>query len=229
MTPASTPVITLEDDEDSGSNEDGNSAAGTFPPSLPVRTSLLLSQVKDSLLNVSDMTSRGTRVAVDRTVRGTRDLSISAKANIVSALAAAKHTLDEIGSVPLEEEGRTDDDDVEEGKEGSPAPSLPKVKGEDTDGLILGIAPQYIVPLVAVVGFFSGLASFVIVVGHVVDLASVTLVLLAPLVLYQRKQLSKLGSFRMLHNETRRKVNRLHNQNIILSESVSKLETHVER
>jgi hypothetical protein len=125
----------------------------------------------------------------------------------VKATLTAYQTLNNIGKNPLNDDGT--------------------VGGEESDSLFtrphLGIVGS-----VAVAGLLAAIASFVLVTAHLVDLASVTLMLIAPLVVVQKHMLRKLGGMRGLQNSLRQSANRFMQQNLTLHMSVSKLSHNVE-
>lgn len=141
-----------------------------------------------------------------------RSISLATQATALGVVAGAKQSLASIGSSPLERQG---DGEV-------------VVKGEGTDGLVtrpwIGV-----VEAVSSLAFVSAIVSMVLVVGHLVDLASVSLLVISPLAFWQRRQLCRLGGLRAQHNKLRANVNRFHEENAQLTTSVDQLSTHVQR
>lgn len=124
----------------------------------------------------------------------------------------AKATMSEIGSPPLSRDIETGDEDV---------------KGTETDSWITN-AHFGIIGLVALAALGSGLLSFFAVTNQLADLASVCLIVVAPLTLYQKAQLTKLGGFRAQHNELRKSISKFSAENDKLVTSVDELQREVQ-
>jgi hypothetical protein len=118
-----------------------------------------------------------------------------------------------IGSNPLTVDGETGDTIV---------------KGQGTDGVVKNVA---LTPVVAVagVGLVSGTISFFMISAQLVSIASLTLMLFAPYVAYQKWQLASLGGLRGQQNRLRHSVNRLSTENGTLTRSMNILEAQVQR
>jgi hypothetical protein len=143
----------------------------------------------------------------------TRALSMATQVAALTTLQATKRSLATIGSNPLtrdEASGET------------------VVKGEQTDAIVTKVAMTPVVA-VAAVGLVSGMVSFFMITAQLVDLASITLMLFAPYVAYQKWQLASLGGLRGQQNRLRSSVNRLSTENGTLTRSVDHLETQVQR
>eukprot|EP00934_Nitzschia_sp_Nitz4_P001167 Nitzschia sp. Nitz4//scaffold28_size193895//53989//55077//NITZ4_001642-RA/size193895-augustus-gene-0.304-mRNA-1//-1//CDS//3329545913//1167//frame0 len=110
---------------------------------------------------------------------------------------------------------------------GSPPTEGTKVKGEDTDSLITDMKGHWLY-LVALAGLVSAVLSFVLIMSHVVDFSSITLMVLAPLAVYQKTKLDKLGSLREQQNELRHSVNEFSRENDALTKNVDELTANVD-
>lgn len=139
----------------------------------------------------------------------TRELSFGTQLAVAAATAHASHTVSQIGSNPLESD--------EQGH---------KVKGEGTDGFITNIH-QYGIHGLSVVAFVSGLASMIMVVAHIVDINSLLMLVLSPLVFWQKTKLQALGGMRGQQNLLRQKVNALTVENGKLTNSIDEMEAQV--
>jgi hypothetical protein len=137
--------------------------------------------------------------------------SIATSVAALTTLQATKRSLATIGSNPLTQHG-----------------GETVVKGEATDAIITHVALTP-VAAVAVTGLVSGMVSFFMISVQLVDIASLTLILFAPYVVYQKWQLALLGGLRGQQNRLRNSVNRLSTENGTLTRSIDDLETHVHR
>jgi hypothetical protein len=142
-----------------------------------------------------------------------RGLSMATQLKVLTTLQATKQSLATIGSNPLTKDETTGET---------------VVKGETTDAVVTNVA---MVPVAAVasVGLVSGMVSFFMISAQLVDLASITLILFAPYVLFQKWQLSSLGGMRGQQNRLRKSANRLTTQNGVLKRSMDHLEAQVKR
>jgi hypothetical protein len=142
-----------------------------------------------------------------------RGLSLATQVKVLTTLQATKQSLATIGSNPLikdEDTGET------------------VVKGETTDAIVTNVA-MVPVAAVAATGLISGMVSFLTISAQLVDLASITLIMFAPYVAYQKWQLSSLGGLRGQQNRLRKSANRLSEQNGVLKRSMDHLEAQVKR
>jgi len=103
------------------------------------------------------------------------------------------------------------------------------VEGEETDSVVTGASVPFMV-LVALVAVGSGIASMVLTVSTVVDVACGCLFIVSPVVIVQKYKLRKLGTLRQEQNELRNEVNKLSaemdslkQQNIELSNEATEL------
>jgi len=140
----------------------------------------------------------------------TRELSIGTQIAVAAATAKTSHTISQIGSHPLEthEDGSV------------------KVKGEGNDGIITGVH-AYGIQGLAVVSCVSALLSLVMVMAHLVDFMSLLLLVLSPLVFWQKTKLKELGGMRGQQNALREKVNTLTVENNKLTDSIDTMESQV--
>lgn len=153
--------------------------------------------------------SRNIQLVGDATVQSTRNVSLATQAATFSAYHAAKKSLSSVGAPPI---------DAVTGE----------VIGTDTDPLVTNLG-LYIVAAVGVAGFCSAFVSFWIVTQHLVDFASITLLVVSPLVVYQRLQLKALGTLRAQQNRLRRSANNLALENQKLIASNDDIKKEVER
>jgi len=154
-----------------------------------------------------------TRTLGEATASQSRDLGLATQAATFSAAMAVKHAIQQIGSDPITTDAETGDTIV---------------KGEETDRLVTGAKPS-IVQLIAAGGLVSAFVSFFLVAHQLVDLASVMLMLISPVVFYQKHLLRELGGLRGQQNRLRRSVNKFMVENAKLSNSVTELEGHVDK
>jgi hypothetical protein len=143
----------------------------------------------------------------------TRALSMATTVAALTTWQATKQSLASIGSNPLAKDETTGET---------------VVKGESTDAVVTSVALTP-VAVVAAVGLVSGLVSFFMIAAQLVDLASITLILFAPYVAYQKWQLASLGGMRGQQNRLRTSANKLSTENSKLTRSVDHLETQVRR
>jgi hypothetical protein len=143
----------------------------------------------------------------------TRALSMATTVAALTTWQATKQYLASIGSNPLAKDATTGET---------------VVKGEDSDAAITSVALSP-VAAVAAVGLISGLVSFFMIAAQLVDLASLTLIVSAPYVAYQKWQLASLGGMRGQQNRLRTSANRLSTENSKLTGSVDQLERQVRR
>jgi hypothetical protein len=143
----------------------------------------------------------------------TRALSMATTVAALTTWQATKQSLASIGSNPLAKDETTGET---------------VVKGEPTDAVVTSVALTP-VAVVAAVGLVSGLVSFFMIAAQLVDLASITLILFAPYVAYQKWQLASLGGMRGQQNRLRTSANKLSTENSKLTRSVDHLETQVRR
>ena len=114
---------------------------------------------------------------------------------------AAYKTLKSIGSNPQESDGN--------------------IAGGDTDTVVS--SPLSWVGILCLTGLLAAMLSFYIVPVYLVDLASLTLILIAPLAAWQKHLLRKLGGMRGQLNDLRNSTNRLTVENRELHVSVNRL------
>jgi hypothetical protein len=101
-----------------------------------------------------------------------------------------------------------------------------EVNGVETDPIVARAAQWYLVEIASVLALISGSFTFYYVVGSVVDLMSLCVVFLAPVLTVQGTRLRKLGGLRHQHNLLRENVGRLGTENNKLTISVATLTTH---
>lgn len=103
-----------------------------------------------------------------------------------------------------------------------------KVAGEDTDDAIHAALP-YIVYILAAVGLVFGGISMLFYEAILSDFAAVCLLIIAPVVAFQKYRLVSLGSLRGQHNKLRENCNVLHRENNQLAATINQMETQMER
>ena len=96
------------------------------------------------------------------------------------------------------------------------------VQGQDTDRYITAAHGTWIGSIV-VAAVISGVCSYFLVTSILVDVLSVFLWVLGPVVAVQKVKLAQLGTFRQVHNELRHNVNALQQENQTLTHSVEQL------
>jgi hypothetical protein len=136
----------------------------------------------------------------------------SAVTSITIAALKAKGAIDSVGQNPIQQDSKTGE---------------PTVKGEESDKWVLAtkIGP---LALVALVGLTVGFASWYIIESALVDFSSIFVMMAAPAVIYQKRMLAKIGSFREHHNQLRNSIGTFKQENERLSKTVDQLEMHVE-
>ncbi|KAG7343426.1 hypothetical protein IV203_021371 [Nitzschia inconspicua] len=92
------------------------------------------------------------------------------------------------------------------------------VGGEDTDGAVTKFN-LWVIGTLALVAVGSGIASMVLTVSTIVDVACVCLFVVAPTVVVQKMKLRKLGTLRNQQNKLRIEVNKFAEQNEHLKNS----------
>ena len=102
------------------------------------------------------------------------------------------------------------------------------ISGEETDGAVTKV-PSSFMDIVGVTGAASSVATMVLTEGHIVTIASLSTMCLAPYAALQKRTLRKLGGMRGLQNELRENVNFLYQQNNILYHSINKLGVQVHK
>ena len=80
--------------------------------------------------------------------------------------------------------------------------------------------PRAWIGSIAVAALVSGVCSYFLVASGLVDVMSLFVVLLGPIVAVQKVKLAELGSFRQVHNALRQNVNALHQENQTLMGSI---------
>jgi len=183
-------------------------AASQWGETVQTATRPALERSVDSVRHIQTAAATlGTRAS-----DGTRALSAATTMAALTTYQDAQQSLANIGSSPVE---TTADGEV-------------VVQGEATDAWVTALhtAP---VAAVAFVGLVSGIASFVLITGRLVDIASLTVILFAPLVVLQKFKLSQLGGMRGQQNRLRRSANELTKQNTHLTQSLDELTRHVAR
>jgi hypothetical protein len=126
------------------------------------------------------------------TVQGTRSMGTGTQMAAAATLAQTSHVIGQIGSDPVERD----------------ADGKPMIKGEGNDFFVTHLH-AYGVQAVAVIAGVAALVTMVLLEGHLLDLASLGTMLLAPLVFWQKMQLKALGGLRGQVNDMRQMVNRL--------------------
>ena len=112
---------------------------------------------------------------------------------------------------------------VEKDDKGEPA-----VVGQDTDEAVQAAAPS-VVHVVSAVGLVSGAITMYFYASLVLDFAALCLVVMAPVVAFQKWRLQRLGDLRGQHNALREKCNVLARENNHLTATVDEMETQLER
>jgi hypothetical protein len=101
-------------------------------------------------------------------------------------------------------------------------------KGENTDGGVTS-APDFVVYSLGIAGFVIAIAAFPLAAGGiVVDLCGSFLVVFAPYVVYQKRVLADLGTFRSLLNMLRGKINMFMEENDKLEANLKRLSSSVD-
>ena len=147
------------------------------------------------------------------TAQKSRELSVGTQMAVAAATASTAHTLNQIGSNPMEQDETT---------------GQHKVKGEKTDGFITGIH-DYGIQGLSIVGFLAAVISMILIEAHLVDFTSLLTMILCPLIFWQKTQLKSLGGMRGQQNSLREKVNTLTNENAKLTSSIDVMEQQVEQ
>ena len=147
------------------------------------------------------------------TAQKSRELSVGTQMAVAAATASTAHTLNQIGSHPMEQDETT---------------GQHKVKGEKTDGFITGIH-DYGIQGLSIVGFLAAVISMILIEAHLVDFTSLLTMILCPLIFWQKIQLKSLGGMRGQQNSLRDKVNTLTNENAKLTSSIDVMEQQVEQ
>lgn len=127
---------------------------------------------------------------------------------MLRCLFSTKNAIESIGENPQEPDGT--------------------IKGEESDQAITKV-PVSAMDIVGITGLGSSIATMVLTQGHVVDIASLSTMLLAPYAAFQKRQLKNLGGMRGQQNELRANVNFLYQQNNILYHSINKLGVQVHK
>jgi len=97
-----------------------------------------------------------------------------------------------------------------------------KVDGEDTDNAVMALLP-FIVYIVAGIALILGGMTMYFYTAYVLDFAAAMLLVIAPLVAYQKIKLQKLGDLRGQHNQLRAR------ENDKLTSTINKMETQIGR
>jgi hypothetical protein len=97
------------------------------------------------------------------------------------------------------------------------------VNGSETDPIVVRVVSWHLVEIAAVVALVSGSFTFYYVVGSLVDLMSLCVVLLSPILTVQGRKLRELGDLRHQHNVLRDNTSQLHEENNKLSASIGTL------
>lgn len=101
-------------------------------------------------------------------------------------------------------------------------------KGENTDGGVTS-APDIAINTLGLAGFCIAIAAFPLASGGiVVDIIGSFLLAFCPYVIYQKKVLQGLKSFRSLLNQLRGKINELMAENDKLTENIERLKASVD-
>jgi hypothetical protein len=173
---------------------------------------------------------QGTRTVVD----GTRSISLSTQIAATAAAAQVMTVVNEIGSHPLEQQHQQqqqgdgkEGDEGENGSDDSGSGGV-MVKGQDNDKWITKVHERGVF-VIGIAAFMAACWSFIAVVGQLSDISSLTVLLLSPTVMIQKKKLNALGSLRSLHNELRNMAQRLVTENIQMRQSVNSMESHLQR
>jgi hypothetical protein len=172
-----------------------------------------LEQAGESIRSVSEAVGQTAAGLSQATGDNARALSVATTVAALTTLQATKQSLANIGSNPLTVDEATGET---------------VVKGEKTDGLVMNVAASP-VTAVSAVGLVSGIMSFFMIASRLVDIASLTLILFAPYVAYQKWQLAGLGGMRGQQNRLRKSANELTVQNGKLTQSVDEFEQQVQR
>lgn len=135
-----------------------------------------------------------------------RSISIATQAAAASTVLQVQSAVGRIGESPVDTDS-----------------SQWIVKEERSDGAVTRLN-FHLVQIVAAVAIVSALVSSYMVVDRLVDLACLSLLLVAPLVMRQKCQLRRLGSLRKHQNELRQETNRLHKENATLERNVDTLQ-----
>lgn len=169
-------------------------------------------EIGDSLKNLGDAGAAKSREIGAKTVEKSRSIGIGTQVATAAAVAHTKHTFSQIGGDPTEK--TADGEHV--------------IKGEENDFLITGLIQHYFIQSLAIMGGVAALVTMVLLEGHLIDIASLGTIILAPLVFWQKMQLVALGGMRGQVNEMRSEVNRLQVENCKLVEANTELEKQVD-
>ena len=101
------------------------------------------------------------------------------------------------------------------------------MKGEETDESATCLAIGY-VDLIALISVVLSILVFWFTDPIIVDIASGFLVVFAPYVSIQKRQIAELGGFRNQMNELRGKVNEFMGENVKLTHNVRELKSEVD-
>lgn len=102
------------------------------------------------------------------------------------------------------------------------------VEGSDTDEAIMAALP-YIVYILAGIGFCLGGMTMFFFASTLVDFACFMLLIVAPIVCYQKVKLMSLGDLRGQHNALREKCNVFAGENNKLTASINEMEGQMAR
>ena len=102
------------------------------------------------------------------------------------------------------------------------------VEGSDTDEAVMAALP-YIVYILAGVGFSLGGMTMFFFASTVVDFACFMLLIVSPIVCYQKVKLMSLGDLRGQHNALREKCNVFAGENNKLTASINEMEGQMDR
>ena len=164
-------------------------------------------QLTERSRQLQDWTQTSARQISEQTVATTRSIGLQTQAATAVAAAHAQHTISQIGSPPVDASTR-------------------EIKGASNDGWITRM-PWGLVEGTCGAAFFVAGFAFFTLAAQLVDLASFSLLLLAPYALYQRRQLRELGSLRQVHNQMRSDVNELAHENEEMKERTTRLEQQI--
>ena len=98
----------------------------------------------------------------------------------------------------------------------------PTVKGEENDDIVTFTKIGF-VAIIALIALGTSGLSFYWIESFLVDFSSVLTMIFAPLVLYQKRTLRKLGSFRSHHNKLRLAVGNVRHENERMEFTLHKL------
>lgn len=145
----------------------------------------------------------------------------------VSVLLATKKSIGQIGSSPLI---INDNDGNDEEKGRSNNNSQPGVKGEQTDFIFNGFHFGAMACLAAA-AFASNAFTFYLV-GAAISVsgaANITVVFLAPFLVWQKQKLRRLRGMRAQQNRLREAVNRYTKERFAFTDKINKLSQQVDR